>query len=74
MSNPRSISDLRYQDNVERINKGTSPEAVAEQWFREVFDSNDTVYVRFLFEEGGAKVFEAYTDPGSVDYLYIIQS
>lgn len=74
MSNPRTISDLRYQDNVERINKGTSPEAVAEQWFKSVFDSNDPVYVRFLFEEDGEKVFEAYTDPGSVDYLYIIQS
>jgi hypothetical protein len=43
MSNPRSLSDLRYQDNVERINKGTSPEAVAEQWFKDVFDSTDTV-------------------------------
>lgn len=48
-------------------------EAEASRFFKEVFTDDRAVTTRLLFEEDGKKVYEAYTDSGSVDYLYIVK-
>lgn len=71
-STPKCLSDLRYQDNVLTLKTGKMVDAEANRWFHELFDNQDHVTVRHLFTEDDQKVYEAYQDSGSVDYLYIV--
>lgn len=70
---PKTLSDLQYQDHVLRTNL-FAIEAVASEYFKKIMDDERDVTVRLLFTEDGHKVYEAYTDSGSIDYLYIIKS
>lgn len=69
---PKNLIDLRYQDNVITLKNGEAPESSANRFFHELFDPTAAVKVNFLFTEEGKKVYEAYQDSGSVDYLYLI--
>ena len=73
MTTPKNLTDLRYEENVIHLRQGDIVEAKANSFFHELFAKKE-VTVRFLFAEDDKKVFEAYQDSGSVDYLYIIQS
>lgn len=72
-STPKTLADLRYQDNVIRIHTAKDPKDAAEDFFYSNFGTKEDIKVRNLFSEDGKKVYEAYVDAGSVDYLYIIQ-
>lgn len=71
---PAKISDLKHQEYVIDI-AGTFKEihTAAVKWFQENFFEIKAkeVKVKLLFTEGTIDVYECYTDPGSVDYLYI---
>ena len=72
ISTPKTLSDLRYQDNV--IYGAAGPVIdEAKWWFREFFQNTAHVYLRLLFVEDGHQVWEAYQDAGSVDYLYLVK-
>lgn len=71
MSTPKTLMDLRYQDNVINITDGSAIETHARRWFNEVFGSTEEPKINYLFTEGDVKVYECYADSGSVDYLYI---
>lgn len=73
-SHPKTLSDLRVQDNVISLPTGKMIEAEANRWFHEIFHPTDPVFIRHLFSEDGKKVYECYQDPGSIDYLYVIVS
>lgn len=70
---PKTLSDLQYQDHVLRTTR-FAIEAVASEYFKKIMDDERDVTVRLLFTEDGHKVYEAYTDSGSIDYLYIIKA
>jgi hypothetical protein len=72
-STPKQLTDLKSQDNVLHLKHGQMLEAEASRFFKEVFTDDRAVTTRLLFEEDGKKVYEAYTDSGSVDYLYIVK-
>jgi hypothetical protein len=72
-STPRQLTDLRSQDNVIHLKQGQMLDAEARRFFKEVFSDERPVSTKLLFEEDGKKVYEAYTDSGSVDYLYIVK-
>ena len=72
-STPKQLTDLRSQDNVLHLKSGQTLETEARRYFKEVFDDERHVYTRALFEEDDKKVYEAYTDSGSTDYLYIVK-
>lgn len=72
-SHPRTLEDIRYQDNVLYLSSDQTVSTEAHKWFKETFDTEDEPTVNFLFMEDGKRVWEAYTDSGSVDYLYIVQ-
>jgi hypothetical protein len=69
---PKNLTDLRYQDNVLHLKVGQYLNTEARRFFKEVMEDERPVSTRFLFSEAGKKVYEAYTDGGSVDYLYIV--
>ena len=69
---PKCLSDLRYEDHVITVTDHFRRTVVARQYFKEVFDADQAPTHRLLFKEDGQEVFEAYVDPGSDDYLYII--
>lgn len=71
MNTPKTLADLRLEDNVITLN-GKTPETEANRFFHELFDPIAKVTVRLLFTEDDKKVYEAYQDSGSVDYLYLI--
>jgi hypothetical protein len=72
-STPKNLASLKYQENVLEVKTSETVNQVAEYFFRDLFsDDIRPVKVNFLFEEDGAKVYEAYKDSGSVDYLYLI--
>lgn len=71
-STPKQLTDLRYQDNVLHLKAGQYLDAEARRFFKEVMEDERPVFTRFLFSEDGKKVYEVYTDGGSVDYLYIV--
>jgi hypothetical protein len=73
ISTPKQLTDLRSQNNVLHLKAGQTLETEARRYFKEVFDDERHVYTRSLFEEDGKKVYEAYTDSGSDDYLYIVK-
>lgn len=75
MNTPKTLTDLRFQDNVLNINATQTANTEAHRWFHEVFgyNGNATITVRKLFTEDQHTVYEAYADSGSVDYLYIVQ-
>lgn len=70
---PTQLTDLRSQNNVLHLKAGQTLETEARRYFKEVFGDERHVYTRPLFEEDGKKVYEAYTDSGSDDYLYIVK-
>lgn len=71
---PKNLAALKYQENVIEIKPQETVDQAAEYFFRDLFsDDIRPVKVNFLFEEDGAKVYEAYKDSGSVDYLYLIK-
>lgn len=72
-STPRQLTDLRSQDNVLHLKDNQETITEARRFFKEVFSDERQVTTRFLFEEDGKKVYEAYTDSGSVDYLYLVK-
>jgi hypothetical protein len=72
-STPTKLTDLRSQDNVIHLKDGQETITVARRFFKEVFSDERDVTTRLLFEEDGKKVYEAYTDSGSVDYLYLVK-
>ena len=71
-SNPKSLTDLCSQDNVIIAKQGEAPETIANRFFNELFHPTSPVSINFLFEEDNKRVYEAYQDSGSIDYLYII--
>lgn len=73
MNTPKTLSDVRFQDNVLHLTASKSIDTEARRWFHELFENNDPVHTRLLFTEDGAQVWEAYQDGGSVDYLYIVK-
>lgn len=76
-STPRTLADLKHQDWVIDVKPQHSVEVAADHIFSELFTNDDRpVTVNFLFQEDEAngdiiKVYEAYKDSGSVDYLYL---
>lgn len=73
-STPRNLADLKHQENVIEVKANETVDQVAEYFFRDLFsDDIRPVKVNFLFAEEDAKVYEAYKDSGSVDYLYLIK-
>jgi hypothetical protein len=72
-STPKNLASLKYQENVLEVKADETVEQAAEYFFRNLFSDTQAVKVNFLFEEDGAKVYEAYKDSGSVDYLYLIK-
>ena len=68
---PRTLQDVRFQENNIRIIDG-EPEKHARKFFKDVMNDEREVYCRKLFREDGYNVWEAYTDSGSTDYLYIM--
>lgn len=71
---PKTLASLKYQDNVIEVTPQETVDQAAEYFFRNLFsDDIRPVKVNLLFEEEGAKVYEAYKDSGSVDYLYLIK-
>jgi hypothetical protein len=70
--NPKTLTDLALQDWVINLKKTDTPQLAAEEVLNQLFpDDNRPVIVRQLFTENDIRVYEAYKDSGSVDYLYI---
>lgn len=67
----KQVEDQEYVIWLKAYNDRNSH---AERWFSDSGFSTDTIKVNFLFSENGYNVYESYSDPASVDYLYIIQS
>lgn len=72
-STPRHLTDLRSQDNVLHLKDGQETITEARRFFKEVFNDEGRVSTHLIFEEDGKKVYEAYTDSGSEDYLYLVK-
>lgn len=72
-TSPKNLTDLRHQDNVITLKAGQMLESEANRFFHELFDPAAHVFTNFLFEEDGKRVYEAYQDSGSVDYLYLVK-
>lgn len=70
---PTQLTDLRSQNNVIHLGNSQTVETESRRYFKEVFSDDRHVYTRLLFEEDVKKVYEAYTDSGSDDYLYIVK-
>lgn len=71
---PKTLADLKYQDWVIDLKPTDTPQAAAEEVLNQLFPDERPVTVRELFTEGEIRVYEAYKDSGSVDYLYIKQT
>lgn len=72
MKTPKTIADLKYQDNVISVMFAANIQDKAQQFFQQA-GIEGMPKVNYLFSEGGMRVWESYVDSGSVDYLYIIQ-
>jgi hypothetical protein len=72
-STPAQLTDLKSQDNVLHLKDSQETITEARRYFKEVLSDERDVFTRLLFQEDGKKVYEAYTDSGSVDYLYIVK-
>lgn len=77
-STPKTLADLKYQEHVTEVQQNDDREEVARKFFTDNFGYEFTpnkyptfVSVTLLFKENGVEVWEAYVDPGSIDYLYI---
>lgn len=68
---PRNLADLKHQDWVIDLKPTDTPQAAAEEVLNQLFPDDRPVLVRQLFTEENVRVYEAYKDSGSVDYLYI---
>lgn len=81
MSAPKTIADLQYLKNVFAVDTAIvgiqfEAERVFNESFGEDFLPEKKVSVRFLFSENDSegdqvKVYEAYKDSGSNDYVYL---
>lgn len=72
MPTPKTLSDLKFQDFVFETKQGEAPKTIARKAFRDLYDSHKEPTLRLIFKEDDKRVYEAYTDSGSVDYVYII--
>jgi hypothetical protein len=77
MNTPKKLTDLKVQDWVIDVKGSISVEVEADRVFSELWpdDTRDTK-VNFLFQEDDTdgntyKVYEAYKDSGSDDYIYL---
>lgn len=77
---PKTLLDLQYQDWVINVESKHTVQTAAEHVLSELFPDDDrTVKVNYLFTEldkhlgEEVKVYEAYKDSGSVDYIYLIK-
>lgn len=70
---PKTLADLKSQDWVINVKPTDTPQAAAEEVLNQLIPDDRPVKVNFLFEEDDAKVYEAYKDSGSNDYLYMIK-
>ncbi len=68
---PKTLSDLKYQDWVIDLNPTDSAQIAAENILNQLLPDERPVYCRQLFVESDIRVYEAYKDSGSTDYLYI---
>ena len=73
MTQIKTLSDLKFQDTVIHVSAGDIVDVVADKYFKEIFNPKKEVKVNFLFQEDGSKVYEAYQDSGSVDYIYLVK-
>lgn len=81
MNTPKSLADLKHFENVfpvDTASVGIQSEAarVFNENFGEDFLPENKVSTRFLFTENDSdgnqvKVYEAYKDSGSGDYVYL---
>lgn len=80
MNTPKSLADLKHFDNVFPVDTASvGIQFEAERVFNENFGEDTLpgkVIARFLFAEDDAdgnqvKVFEAYKDSASEDYIYL---
>lgn len=73
---PKTLADLKHQDWVIDLELVQGPRDTPQQAADFIFESlmpgdERPVTLRQLFTEGDVRVYEAYKDSGSVDYLYI---
>jgi len=68
---PRTLADLKFQDWVIDLKQFDTPRKAGEEVLNQLFPDDRPVYVRHLFTENDIKVYEAYKDSGSDDYIYI---
>ncbi len=66
----RTIEDLYYAENVINVDLAWQVQEAAEKFFTDMGDFRHVTTTK-LFREGSTAVWEAYTDSGSNDYLYI---
>lgn len=72
MNKPKTLSEVTNCEYYERLSgKPADALVYARRWFKDQF-CIDQVTFNFIFEESDCRVYEAYADAGSVDYLYII--
>jgi hypothetical protein len=80
MSSPKMLSDLKHFANVFSVDTASvGIQREAERVFNETFGEDTLpgkVKARFLFAENDSdgnqvKVYEAYKDSGSEDYIYL---
>lgn len=81
MNTPKSIADLKHYENVYTVDTAavgiqSEAERVFNANFGDEYMPGSPVIVRYLFtgvdEEGNeVRVYEAYKDSGSVDYVYL---
>jgi hypothetical protein len=70
-STPTTLESLKYQDWVIDLKQFDTPQKAANEVLNQLFPDDRPAYVRHLFTEGDVKVYEAYKDSGSDDYIYI---
>lgn len=71
-STPKTLADLKSLDWVIDLKKTDTPKKAAEEIFEQLHPTDERpIFVRHLFTEGEIKVYEAYKDSGSDDYIYI---
>lgn len=73
MPTPKNILDIRFQNNVIHVSPSQNVDTEANRFFHEIFGNKLPVSVNFLFEEDAKRVYEAYQDSGSDDYLYLVK-
>jgi hypothetical protein len=71
MTTPKTLADLQSQDWVIDLKPTDKPQSAAEEVLNQLIPDDRPVKVNHIFTEGDVKVYEAYKDSGSDDYIYI---